>query len=63
MKIRVLSEFPSGAQTRILYGSGLVVINNFKSLGSLMSLKVLFLHNHLDFFPENLGNMTEEQGE
>ena len=28
-----------------------------------MSLKVHFLHSHLDYFPENLGAYSEEQGE
>lgn len=36
---------------------------NFKNLGCLMSLKVHFLHSHLDKFPENLGDFSEEQGE
>jgi hypothetical protein len=28
-----------------------------------MSLKIYFLNSHLDFFPENLGAVSEEQGE
>ncbi|GFV84761.1 HTH_Tnp_Tc3_2 domain-containing protein [Trichonephila clavipes] len=28
-----------------------------------MSVKVHFLHSHLDYFPENLGAVSEEQGE
>ncbi|GBP95366.1 hypothetical protein EVAR_99749_1 [Eumeta japonica] len=28
-----------------------------------MSIKLHFLHSHLDRFPENLGDMSEEQGE
>ena len=28
-----------------------------------MSAKVHYLHSHLDFFPANLGHMSEEQGE
>jgi hypothetical protein len=28
-----------------------------------MSLKVRFLNAHLDYFPENLGAVSEEQGE
>lgn len=39
------------------------MIDKFKNLGCLMSLKVHFLHAHLDFFPENLGDVSEEQGE
>ncbi|GBL92283.1 hypothetical protein AVEN_35833-1 [Araneus ventricosus] len=32
-------------------------------LGCSMSLKVHFLDSHLDYFPENLGAVSEEQGE
>ena len=35
----------------------------FEALGCHMSLKVHFLHAHLDYFPQNLGDMSEEQGE
>lgn len=28
-----------------------------------MSLKIHFLHSHLDFFPENLGDESDEHGE
>ncbi|GFU57687.1 uncharacterized protein TNCV_3638421 [Trichonephila clavipes] len=28
-----------------------------------MSVKVHFLHSHLDYFPENVGAVSEEQGE
>lgn len=35
----------------------------FQVLGCSMSIKVHFLNAHLDFFPENLGSVSEEQGE
>jgi hypothetical protein len=28
-----------------------------------MSVKVHFLHSHIEYFPENLGRFSEEQGE
>jgi len=28
-----------------------------------MSLKLHFLHSHFDYFPQNLGDYNEEQGE
>lgn len=28
-----------------------------------MSLKIHFLHSHLDFFPKNLGDVSDEHGE
>lgn len=39
------------------------LLKNFQQLGCLMSLKLHFLHSHLDYFPENLGDYSEEQGE
>lgn len=39
------------------------LITNYKTQGCLMSLKLHFLHSHLDFFPANLGDMSDEQGE
>ena len=36
---------------------------NFKNLGSNISIKVHFLHSHLDRFPENCGDVSDEQGE
>ncbi|XP_061471112.1 uncharacterized protein LOC133379577 [Rhineura floridana] len=39
------------------------VLANFKHLGTNMSIKVHYLHSHLDRFPDNLGDFSEEQGE
>ena len=39
------------------------MLTNFQTLGCRMSVKVHYLHSHLDFFPANLGHMNEEQGE
>ncbi|UYV76875.1 LAMA2 [Cordylochernes scorpioides] len=36
---------------------------SYKALGCNMSLKIHFLHSHLDFFPENLGAVSDEHGE
>lgn len=36
---------------------------NYQKLGCNMSLKIHFLHSHLDYFPVNLGEVSEEQGE
>ena len=35
----------------------------FEVLGCRMSLKVHFLHAHLDYFTQNLGNMSEKLSE
>lgn len=39
------------------------LLNNYKNMGCRMSLKIHFLHSHLDFFPENCGAFSDEQGE
>ena len=39
------------------------LLDNFQALGISMSIKVHFLHSHLDRFPENLGDVSDEQGE
>ncbi|KYQ59847.1 hypothetical protein ALC60_01234, partial [Trachymyrmex zeteki] len=38
------------------------VLENFRKLGCLMNLKIHFLHSHLDYFPKNLGDFSDEQG-
>ena len=39
------------------------MLNSYEPLGCNMSIKVHYLHSHLECFPENLGNFSEEQGE
>ncbi|UYV61239.1 hypothetical protein LAZ67_1004007 [Cordylochernes scorpioides] len=43
------------------------IVNNlllsYKALGCNMSLKIHFLHSHLDFFPDNLGAVSDEHCE
>lgn len=39
------------------------MLTAFKNLKVHMSLKIHFLADHLDFFPENLGAVSDEQGE
>lgn len=39
------------------------MIDSFGKMGVNMSLKIHFLHKHLDFFPENCGDCSDEHGE
>ena len=39
-----------------------VMLKNFQALGARMSIKLHCLFSHLDYFPENLGDVSEEQG-
>ena len=36
---------------------------SLQGLGCRMSIKLYYLHSHLDKFPDNLGDVSEEQGE
>jgi len=36
---------------------------SYKTMGYSMSLKTHFLESHFDFFPENLGEFSDEHGE
>lgn len=39
------------------------MLTAYKNVGCLMNSKIHYLHSHLDFFPDNLGAFSEEQGE
>ena len=39
------------------------LLDTFHKLGCNMSVKVHFLRSHLEYFPENLGALSEELGE
>lgn len=39
------------------------LLQSFKALGARMSIKMHFLSSHLDYFPDNCGDLSEEQGE
>ena len=39
------------------------LLEAYREMGYRMSLKMHFLHSHLNFFSENLGAVSEEQGE
>ena len=39
------------------------LLKSYKALGCNMSLKIHFLHSHLDFFPLSCGEVSDEHGE
>ena len=39
------------------------LVDTFKTLDANISIKLHYLHRHLDRFLENLGTMSNEQGE
>ena len=38
------------------------LIESYKKLGCVMSLTLHFLHSHLDFFRDNMGDVRDEHG-
>ena len=39
------------------------LLTSYKAMGCNMSLKIHFLVSHLEFFPEKLGEVSDEHGE
>ena len=39
------------------------LLKSYEDIGCRMSLKIHFLHSHLNFFPPNLGAVSDERGE
>ena len=39
------------------------LMHNLQALDARMSTKIHFLNSHLDYFPENYGDYSEEQGQ
>ena len=39
------------------------LLTSYKAMGCNMSLRIHFLESHLDFSPENLGEVSDEHGE
>ena len=39
------------------------MLQSYKEMGARMSLKMHFLHSHLECFPENNGDVSDEHGE
>ena len=39
------------------------MLQNFQEMKVNMSLKIHMMHSHLDFFPENMGVVSDKHGE
>ena len=61
--VSVIQEFLGNTKARNYQNFVDVMLQNFQALGAKMSIKLHYLFSHLDFFPENLGNVSKEQGE
>ena len=61
--VSVIQEFLGNTKASNYQNPVDVMLQNFQALGARMSIKLHYLFSHLDYFPENLGDVSEEQGE
>ena len=61
--VSVVREFLGNAKASNYQYFVDVMLRNFQALGSRMNIKLHHLFSHLDYFPKNHGDVSEEQGE
>ena len=61
--VSVIREFLDNPNTSNYRSLVYVMLQNFQTLVAKMSVKLHYLFSHLDYFPENLGDVSEEQEE
>ena len=60
---RICKDFLGNHKTANYQDVVQVLLTSYKAMGCNMSLKIHFLVSHLNFFPENLGEISDEHGE
>ena len=61
--VSVIGEFLGNTKASNYRNLVDVMLQNFQAFGARMSIKLHYLFSHLDYFPKNLGDVGEEQGE
>ena len=61
--VSVIQEFLGNTKASNYRDLVNVMLQNFQAFGARMSIKLHYLFSHLDYFPENLGDVSKEQGE
>ena len=61
--VSVIEEFLGNAKASNYRNLVDVMLQNFQAFGARMSIKLHYLFSNLDYFPENLGDISEEQEE
>ena len=61
--VSVIREFLGNTQASNYRNLVDVMLQNFQALGARMSTKLHYPCSHLGYFPENIGDVSEEQGE
>ena len=61
--VSVIREFLGNTKASSYRNLADVMLQSFQALGARMSIKLYHLFSPLDYFPENLDDVCEEQGE
>ena len=61
--ISVIREFLGNTKANNHQNLVDLMLQNFQAFGARLSIMLHYLFSHLDYFPENLGNVSEEQWE
>ena len=61
--VSVIREFLSNTKSSYYQILVDVMLQNFQALGARMSIKLHYLFSHLDYFPGNFGDASDEQEE
>ena len=61
--IKLTENFLGNNKAPTYVGDVKNLIKSYQKMGCNMSLKIHYLHSHLEFFPENLGDESDEHGE
>jgi len=60
---RICKDFLGNHKAAKYHDARQDLLTSYKAMGCNMSPKIRFLESHLDFFPENLGEVSDEHGE
>ena len=61
--VSVVKEFLGKTKADCYQDIAKQMLTNFQAVGARMSIKIRYIFSHLGRFPENLGEVSEEQGE
>src|ERR1043165_8373694 len=59
----ICKDFRGNHRSQNYMDIGQELLQSYQALECKMSLKVHFLMSHMDFFPDNMGSVSDEHGE
>ena len=61
--VSVIREFLGNTKASNYQNLVDVMLQNFQALGAKTSIKLRYLFSHLEYFPQNLSDVSDKQGE